>query len=278
MNGDRVIGGYVLRRLLGRGGMGELLSPLRPRVIDFGIARLVGHDGLTSQAILGTPAFMATEQVRGEPLTPAADVFAWGGMIAFAATGRLPFGSGVPAEVLSRITQEGPVLDGLDDGIRAVVERAPAKDARLRPTAQQLLAELVGGTRLATATEVVERTLTGSPVQAGTSGVAGGVKRRWWPWVAGGVAVVAAAVSVPGLVGERWPYEAVLDDGWEVGASEGGDARISGAGYELTVNRGRRLWNDPHRAGEVGVFAAAEADRSVRVRFDSFTVRPVDGT
>ncbi|MEU6712894.1 serine/threonine-protein kinase [Nonomuraea sp. NPDC046802] len=139
-----------------------LLSPLGPRVIDFGIAQLVGNDSLASQAILGTPAFMAPEQVRGEPLTPAADVFAWGGVIAYAGTGRLPFGGGAPGGVLYRITQQEPQLDGLDDGIRDVVERALAKDPRARPTAQRLLADLVGGTRLTTATEVVERTWTGT--------------------------------------------------------------------------------------------------------------------
>ncbi|MGW2196524.1 serine/threonine-protein kinase [Streptosporangium sp. NPDC001682] len=53
-----------------------LLSPLGPRVIDFGIAQLVDHQSLTSQTIMGTPAFMAPEQVRGEPLTPAIDVYA----------------------------------------------------------------------------------------------------------------------------------------------------------------------------------------------------------
>ncbi|TLF66377.1 serine/threonine protein kinase, partial [Nonomuraea sp. KC401] len=139
-----------------------LLSPLGPRVIDFGIAQLIDNDSLASQAVLGTPAFMAPEQVRGEPLAPAADVFAWGGVIAYAGTGRLPFGGGAPGEVLYRIMQDGPRLDGLEEGIRAIVERALAKDPRLRPGAQELLSELVGGTRLAAATEVVERTWTGT--------------------------------------------------------------------------------------------------------------------
>lgn len=110
-----------------------LLSPLGPRVIDFGIAQLVDHDSLASQAILGTPAFMAPEQVRGEVLTPAADVFAWGGVIAFAGTGRLPFGGGAPGEVLYRIMQEVPRLDGLDEGIREVASRALAKDPASGP-------------------------------------------------------------------------------------------------------------------------------------------------
>ncbi|AWS49173.1 hypothetical protein DKM19_44570 [Streptosporangium sp. 'caverna'] len=137
-----------------------LLSPLGPRVIDFGIAQLVDSQSLASQSILGTPAFMAPEQVRAEPLTPATDVYAWGGVIAFAGTGRLPFGGGSPPEVLYRIVNEGPNLDGLDETMRAVVERAMAKDPARRPSAQRLLDELVGGRPTpATATQVVEHTL-----------------------------------------------------------------------------------------------------------------------
>ncbi|MFF4616295.1 serine/threonine-protein kinase [Nonomuraea jabiensis] len=251
-----------------------LLSPLGPRVIDFGIAQLVEHDSLASQAILGTPAFMAPEQVRGEPLTPAADVFAWGGMIAFAGTGRLPFGGGAPGEVLYRITQDGPRLDGLDEGIRQVVERALAKDPRLRPTAQRLLADLVGGTRLAAATEVVERTWTGTttadvrpapgmppPPAAPVSMVK--PKRRRWPWIAGAaglVLAVAAAVTVPALSQESWPYEAGFGDSWAIGASEGGSARQAGSGYELTVKPGWRLWKSaPRQEPEGGVVVSAKA-------------------
>ncbi|MEV4572675.1 serine/threonine-protein kinase [Nonomuraea jabiensis] len=255
-----------------------LLSPLGPRVIDFGIAQLVEHDSLASQAILGTPAFMAPEQVRGEPLTPAADVFAWGGVIAFAGTGRLPFGGGAPGEVLYRITQHGPRLDGLDEGIRQVVERALAKDPRLRPTAQRLLADLVGGTRLAAATEVVQRTWTGTtpadvrpgPDPRPSSGVPpappGSMvkpKRRRWPWVAGAaglVLAVAAAVTVPALSQENWPYEADFGDSWAIGASEGGRARQAGSGYELTVKPGWRLWKSaPRQEPEGGVVVSAKA-------------------
>ncbi|GGO69535.1 serine/threonine-protein kinase [Nonomuraea cavernae] len=140
-----------------------LLSPLGPRVIDFGIAQLVDESQI-SQSILGTPAFMAPEQVRGEPLSPATDVYAWGGVIAFAGTGRLPFGGGAPGEVLYRIVNEGPELDGLDHGLRELVERALAKRPELRPTAQRLLEALVGGGHAltpATATQVVENTWTG---------------------------------------------------------------------------------------------------------------------
>lgn len=136
-----------------------LLSPLGPRVIDFGIAQLADTNSVASQAIVGTPAFMAPEQVRGAAVTPAADVYAWGGVIAYAGTGRLPFGGGAPHEVLYRIVNEGPRLDGLDERMRAIVERAMAKDPARRPTAQELLGELVGGPATsAAASQIVERT------------------------------------------------------------------------------------------------------------------------
>ncbi|MEO3798723.1 serine/threonine-protein kinase [Nonomuraea sp. B1E8] len=273
-----------------------LLSPLGPRVIDFGIAQLVDNDSLASQAILGTPAFMAPEQVRGEPLTPAADVFAWGGVIAFAGTGRLPFGGGAPGEVLYRIMQDGPRLDGLEEGIRGIVERALAKDPRLRPGAQALLSELVGGTRLAAATEVVERTWTGtvptgprrdsregrppawpgesregrSPAQpperpgGGHEGPPPARRgKRRWPWAAGAavlVAAVTAAVTVPGLLRVSWPYEAGFGEAWAVGPSEGGNARLAGPAYELTVKPSWRLWKSaPRREPAGGVIISAKA-------------------
>jgi serine/threonine protein kinase len=62
--------------------------------------------------VVGTPAWMAPEQFTGSPVTPAADIFAWGGLVAYAGTGRLPFGTG-PVEVLAyRIVHEAPDLDG----------------------------------------------------------------------------------------------------------------------------------------------------------------------
>ncbi|WP_219469950.1 serine/threonine-protein kinase [Nonomuraea rhizosphaerae] len=271
-----------------------LLSPLGPRVIDFGIARLVDSDSVVSQSILGTPAFMAPEQVRGEPLGPAADVWAWGGVIAFAGTGRLVFGGGAPAEVLYRIVNEGPRLDGLDEGLREVVERALAKDARLRPTAQQLLESLMGGRRLspASATEVVERTWTGpglpatdaTPVRPAPSvrpapqqgadvrrapqmgadvPIAPKVRRRW-PWVAGAAGLVVAlavgVVVVPQVLAERWPYDAKFADSWATGTSGGGNARVVGTGYVLTAEPGWRLWKSaPRSEPDGGVLVTARA-------------------
>lgn len=88
-----------------------------PRVIDFGIARAletVADGGLTrTGALIGSPGFMAPEQVRGERVTTACDVFCLGSVLAYAATGRLPFGvadTGVHA-LMYRIAQEDPGSD-----------------------------------------------------------------------------------------------------------------------------------------------------------------------
>ncbi|MFF4414023.1 serine/threonine-protein kinase [Streptosporangium sp. NPDC001559] len=239
-----------------------LLSPLGPRVIDFGIAQLADEESLASQAILGTPAFMAPEQVRGEPPTPAADVYAWGGVIAFAGTGRLPFGGGSPPEVLYRIVNEGPNLDGLEDRMRAVVERAMAKDPARRPSAGRLLGELIGGSPTpATATQAVERSWTvtapeETAVPDGPVAVEPGKRaRRRWPWVLGAVALAAAVtagVAVQAGFGKApaLPYRADFADSWEVGVTEGGRSERDGAAYLLTANPGWRLWKSAPFPGE----------------------------
>jgi hypothetical protein len=249
-----------------------LLSPLGPRVIDFGIAQLIDTESLVSQAILGTPSFMAPEQARGEPLTPATDVFAWGGVIAYAGTGRHPFGAGAPGEVLYRIVNEEPRLDGLDDGVRGVVERALAKDPRARPTVAQLLGDLLGGTQhsAASATQVVERTWSDPPsATAGPpstpAGPPSGSGRRRKGWVLGGVAVLVAVVAgvavvvVPGLAEQTWPYETDFADSWAVGSSDGGSAAQDASGYVLTVEDGWRLWKSAPRREPGGVVVSARA-------------------
>jgi hypothetical protein len=74
------------------------------------------------------------------------------------------------------------------------------------------------------------------------------------------VAVAVTLVAVPGLWRTTWPYEAAFGDSWALGSSEGGDARLSGAGYELTVNPEWRLWKSaPRQEPESGVIVSAKA-------------------
>ncbi len=116
-----------------------------PRVIDFGIARAletVTDGGLTrTGALVGSPGFMAPEQVRGDRITPACDVFCLGSVLAYAATGTLPFGtanSGVHA-LMFRIAQEEPDLVGVPEGIADLVRDCLKKDPAARPTLDRVL-------------------------------------------------------------------------------------------------------------------------------------------
>ncbi|MGW5260639.1 serine/threonine-protein kinase [Microbispora sp. NPDC004025] len=121
-----------------------LLSPLGPRVIDFGVAQLADTLAERTGTVIGTPSYMSPEQARGEPVTSAADVFAWGCVMAYAATGRPPFGGGAAPEVLYRVAHHVPYLTGLDERLRPLVEQALDKDPGRRPSAQRLLDRLLG--------------------------------------------------------------------------------------------------------------------------------------
>ncbi|MGY1499745.1 serine/threonine-protein kinase [Streptomyces sp. QTS52] len=138
-----------------------------PRVIDFGIARAletVTESGLThAGALVGSPGFMAPEQVRGDRVTAAADVFCLGSVLAYAVTGALPFGavgSGAHA-MMFRIAQEEPDLTGVPEGLVGLVRDCLHKNPAQRPTPEQIL----------------ERTgVSADPVAAGT----GGYERDTW--------------------------------------------------------------------------------------------------
>ncbi|MEV3982256.1 serine/threonine-protein kinase [Nonomuraea sp. NPDC049758] len=123
-----------------------LLSPVGPRVIDFGIARALDTlGGVTGTGeLVGTPRYMAPEVLRGEPVSPACDVFSWGCLIAYAASGRAPFGGDTLPSIVYQVLNTEPRLDDVDPGLRELVGAALRKDPAARPTAQQLLDHLVG--------------------------------------------------------------------------------------------------------------------------------------
>ncbi|MGP0023689.1 MAG: protein kinase domain-containing protein [Streptosporangiaceae bacterium] len=111
-----------------------LLAPDGPRVIDFGIARAAEATSLTQSGMaVGSPQFMAPEQVRGHHVTPAVDVFALGAVAAFALLARPPFGEGQVAALMYRVLNEPPALDGSSGPLRALIERCLAKNPADRP-------------------------------------------------------------------------------------------------------------------------------------------------
>ncbi|MEW2704390.1 DUF4328 domain-containing protein [Streptomyces koyangensis] len=116
-----------------------------PKVIDFGIVRALDsptHGGLTSSGVIvGSPGFMAPEQVRGERLTAACDIFSLGSVLAFAACGRLPFaapGGGAHHALMYRVVHEEPDLAGVPEPLLPLVRDCLAKE----PAARSSLATL----------------------------------------------------------------------------------------------------------------------------------------
>ncbi|MET9352757.1 bifunctional serine/threonine-protein kinase/ABC transporter substrate-binding protein [Streptomyces sp. NPDC006617] len=139
-----------------------LLAVDGPRLIDFGIARSTGHTVLTATGLVaGTPGFLSPEQAEAHPgaLGPPSDVFSLGCLLAYAATGRLPFGAGTAQAVLYRTVHDEPDLAGIAGGgddvprpadaaaageLRALLRQCLAKDPAARPEAGEIEARLAG--------------------------------------------------------------------------------------------------------------------------------------
>ena len=118
-----------------------LLAEDGPRVIDFGISRAVEASALTHTGlVVGSPGFMSPEQAEGREVGPPSDIFSLGAVLAFAATGQGPFGSGSTPALVYRVVHSGPQLDLVPAEVRSLAERCLAKDPALRPTAADLLA------------------------------------------------------------------------------------------------------------------------------------------
>ncbi|MCF4120393.1 protein kinase [Antribacter sp. KLBMP9083] len=125
-----------------------LLGPDGPCVIDLGVVRTSEATTLTTTGLqIGTPMFMAPEQARGDVVTPAADIWALGGLAYFAATGDRLFGAGQPSAVLYRVVHTEPDLSGCPAGLRPLIAACLAKDPAARPSAAAILAAVRPGTR-----------------------------------------------------------------------------------------------------------------------------------
>ncbi|MEU7136755.1 protein kinase [Streptomyces sp. NPDC046261] len=124
-----------------------LLADDGARVIDFGIAKAVAESrALTrSGSMIGTPAFMAPEQLNGpHGISPATDVFALGSVLAFAAIGRSPFqepgASGAePIAAAFAVVHKEPDLAGVPGPLRELIARCLAKDPGRRPCLDEVM-------------------------------------------------------------------------------------------------------------------------------------------
>jgi hypothetical protein len=121
-----------------------LLATDGPRVIDFGISLALERSMMTATGmVMGSPGFMSPEQARGkrEVGTPT-DMFSFGAVLAFAATGNSPFGVGPTPALLYRVVNEPPDLEAVPARLRPLVEQCLVKDPADRPTPAEVLASL----------------------------------------------------------------------------------------------------------------------------------------
>ncbi|MEU3016305.1 serine/threonine-protein kinase [Nocardiopsis sp. NPDC007018] len=185
-----------------------ILAPGGPKVLDFGIARATDGTALTrTGGLVGTPGWISPEQYRGAPATELSDVFAWGGLVAHAATGQGPFGAGTSDVVVARILSEPPSLSGVPEPLRGVVARALAKDPDARPSAIELrhtLAGVLGAGGEPDATRVLERVWETGPVPEPAldedEWSRGAPPRRGWARRHRGALVAVAGVTALALV------------------------------------------------------------------------------
>jgi hypothetical protein len=193
------------------------------RIIDFGIARSVDvtSDFTTTGVVMGSLGWTSPEQLDAQDPIPAMDVFAWGCLIAYAATGRHPFGGGDAASRCWRILHAEPELDGLPPLLGELVRAALDRDTERRPTAQELLLGLVG----ATGPVVPARGAPPGPPppEPRADGESAAPDARWWARGNRRRRAAALAVAPLGLV-----LAAVL--AWVGNPFQAGDEPASGGG------------------------------------------------
>jgi serine/threonine protein kinase len=179
-----------------------LMAPAGPKVVDFGISHAADGTALTQTGVVvGSPSWMAPEQAQGRETIPAVDVFSWGATVAFAATGRFPFGEGRPDAVIYRVVHEEPDLSGVDPKLLPMVVAALNKDPAARPAPDKLLVDVVKtamagdvppGGSVAMTTLVLDRTWVNEP----PSPLPPKTRRpRQVAWIAASVVVIAAFVA-----------------------------------------------------------------------------------
>ena len=270
-----------------------LMGATGPKVVDFGIVHAADGTALTQTGLtIGSPSWMAPEQATGQSGSAATDVFSWGATVAFANTGRSPFGEGRPDAVLYRVVHEPPDLVGLDPRLEPLVRQALEKDPARRPTPDDLLLGLVrtampgcgpGGRRrrhdhrrprphLASGHASVPPPVRPPPGTVGPPAPdeePGGRRKLWWLGVAAFVLVAALIAGGIALATQVQQQAGELDD----------DHR----GEVDCDDDHRRLWGDDHvnhccAAGHgLGPALAGRLPHDVRGAADEHPQLAVDG-
>ncbi|MEU0569620.1 protein kinase [Nonomuraea sp. NPDC005983] len=135
-----------------------LLSPSGPKLVDFGIARALDGTSVTrSGTLIGTPGWVSPEEYRNITAGPAADVYGWGMLATYAATGRPPYGTGRPEVLAHRVLNDPVDTSAVPGPLRDLVDRALAKEPSSRPSAQEVLAAVSEAWRIDGVDELTAR-------------------------------------------------------------------------------------------------------------------------
>src|SRR5437868_13206746 len=120
-----------------------MMTEGEPVVIDFGIASAFDSLSVTaSGAVIGTPGYLAPEVLEGRPAGVEADVFSFAATLAYAVTGRHPYGKGPLSAVAYRVVHHEPDLDGVPGWLGPMLRACLRRDPGDRPTARQIRAAL----------------------------------------------------------------------------------------------------------------------------------------
>ena len=216
-----------------------LLGPDGPRVVDFGIARLTDAATITS-GLIGTPSYVAPEQLAGKRPTSAVDIFAWAVTMIYAATGRLAFGADSVPAVMHRIMYEEPDVSGLPPSLRAIVLECLDKDPGRRPSARDLLLRLVDPTASRPAAglagpgdDLADSVPRTGPVYPPAGPTFPGpepiqpTSRLGWFWQLAGGSVLSTPMPVTGSV-HRYVPPTLVTSGSEDGHSTVGNGKTPG--------------------------------------------------
>ncbi|MGW4232748.1 bifunctional serine/threonine-protein kinase/ABC transporter substrate-binding protein [Streptomyces sp. NPDC004980] len=259
-----------------------LLTADGPRLIDFGIARAGDATALTAtDLVVGTPGFLSPEQASGGGTAPgpASDVFSLGCLLAYAATGRPPYGSGAVDALLYRTVHDEPDLDGIDDAeLRALLADCLVKNPADRPTARQLDERIVEDAspgsvewlpedvvRLIADRSAAMLALPGiEPTLADEPAPAPPGRRRFLSLAAAGAVVVAGG-------GAFAAWEALSDDEGAGAAKSGERAWIIGVQADLSGAR-----KAAGKAQERGVRVAVERFNSRKDKPYTLRVKALD--
>ena len=131
----------VLHRDLTPGNV--MVTDAGPVLIDFGIAQGMEDSRVTSAGLVaGTPGYVAPELLDGAEPSEQSDWWGWAALVAFAAVGRPPFGTGPARSVLARARSGDLLLTGLDARTEAALRTALARDPEQRPDPEQVVAAL----------------------------------------------------------------------------------------------------------------------------------------